>query len=209
MAGLPGANDRYDIDRSRRALYDGMEREEIRLNYKRFLEEVIPASERLGLQLAVHAASPPHDIPGLPRAVSTAEDAAGARRAVESPANGLTPGSGSFGAPPDNDLPAMARRFGPKIHFAHLRNVRNEPDGSVEAAGRLDGDMVDLARALLGEEARRRAEGRADAAIPFRSDHGHDIGSDKGRRPFPGHPLIGRLQRLAEMRGVIRALTHG
>ena len=212
MAGLPGAFDRYDIDglRGQLALYDGIGRTEIRSNFKRFLDEVVPAAEDLGIRLAVHADDPPRDILGLPRVVSSADDAAWVLAAHDSPANGLTLCAGSFGAHPTNDLPAMARRFGPRIHFAHLRNVAKDPDGSFEEAAHLDGDtdMVDLARALLEEEARRRAEGRADAVIPFRPDHGHEIAFDQAHAHVPGYPLIGRLRGLAELRGVLRALEQ-
>ena len=43
--------------------------------------------------------------------------------------------------------------------------------------------MIALVRALLEEEARRRGEGRADAEIPMRPDHGHLLADDldKGR----------------------------
>ena len=212
MAGLPGAFDRYDIDglRGQLALYDGIGRTEIRSNFKRFLDEVVPAAEDLGIRLAVHADDPPRDILGLPRVVSSADDAAWVLAAHDSPANGLTLCAGRFGAHPTNDLPAIARRFGPRIHFAHLRNVAKDPDGSFEEAAHLDGDtdMVDLARALLEEEARRRAEGRADAVIPFRPDHGHEIAFDQAHDHVPGYPLIGRLRGLAELRGVLRALEQ-
>ena len=212
MSGLPGAFDRYDIDglKSQLALYDGIGHDEIRANFKRFLDAVVPTAEELGVKLAVHADDPPRDILGLPRVVSSAQDAAWVLGAHDSIANGLTLCSGSFGAHPTNDLPAMARRFGPRIHFAHLRNVAKDPDGSFEEAAHLDGDtdMVALAKALLEEEARRRAEGRPDSQIPFRPDHGHEIAFDHDRDNVPGYPLIGRLRGLAEVRGVIRALEH-
>ncbi len=212
MSGLPGAFDRYDIDglRAALALYDGIGRDEIRSNYKRFLEEVIPTAEELGIRMAVHADDPPRDILGLPRVVSTAEDVDWVFGAVDSIANGLTLCSGSFGAHPTNDLPAMARRFGPRVHFAHLRNVHKDADGSFEEAAHLEGDtdMVALIKALLDEEARRRADGRADHAIPFRPDHGQEMLGDAARGAVVGYPLIGRLRGLAELRGVIRALEH-
>ncbi|MEJ1998657.1 MAG: mannonate dehydratase [Maritimibacter sp.] len=212
MSGLPGAFDRYDIDglKSALALYDGIGRDEIRCNYKRFLEEVIPTAEELGIRMAVHADDPPRDILGLPRVVSTAEDVDWVFAAVDSIANGLTLCSGSFGAHPSNDLPAMARRFGPRVHFAHLRNVRKDADGSFEEAAHLDGDtdMIALAQALLDEEARRRAEGRTDHAIPMRPDHGQEMLGDAARGTVVGYPLIGRMRGLAELRGVIRALEH-
>ncbi|MDV7272163.1 mannonate dehydratase [Thioclava sp. A2] len=211
MAGLPGAFDRYDINglRTQLALYDGIGREGIRANYRRFLEEVIPTAEEVGLRLCVHPDDPPRDILGLPRVVSTAEDIDWILNAVDSPANGLTLCTGSLGANPANDLPAIAARFAERIHFAHLRNVRKDADGSFEEAAHLDGDtdMVAVLRVLLAEETRRKAQGRSDWSIPFRPDHGHELGPDIGRGAFPGYPLVGRLRGLAELRGVIRALS--
>lgn len=213
MSGLPGAFDRYDIAglRHQLALYDGIGRDGIRANYRRFLDEVIPAAEDLGLRFCVHPDDPPRDILGLPRVVSDAGDIGWILGAVDSPANGLTLCTGSLGANPANDLPAIARRFAPRIHFAHLRNVRKDADGSFEEAAHLDGDtdMVVVIKALMAEEARRAAEGRADAQIPMRPDHGHELLSDIGRGAFPGYPLIGRLRGLAELRGVMRAVAHG
>ena len=116
-----------------------------------------------------------------------------------------------MGARPDNDLPGMAERLGPRIHFVHLRNVRKEaaetPCSFYEdehLAG--DTDMVATVAALLREEARRKAESRVDAAIPMRPDHGQDILDDLRRKAQPGYPAIGRLKGLAELRGVERAL---
>ena len=74
----------------------------------------------------------------------------------------------------------------------------------------LDGqaDMVAVIAALLAEEKRRRAEGRADAEIPMRPDHGQEILDDLKRGAQPGYPAIGRLKGLAELRGVMTALSH-
>lgn len=213
MSGLPGAFDRYDVSglRAQLALYEGVGREEIRSHYKRFLDEVVPAAEELGMRLCVHPDDPPRDILGLPRVVSNAEDISWILHAHPSLANGLTLCTGSLGANPANDLPAIAARFAPRIHFAHLRNVRKEVDGSFEEAEHLRGDtdMVAVVKVLLTEEARRRAEGRADATIPMRPDHGQELLADVGRGTFPGYPLIGRMRGLAELRGVMAALAHG
>ncbi|WP_400082181.1 mannonate dehydratase [Yoonia sp. R78084] len=212
MAGLPGAFDRYDIAGLRVALaaYDGIDRAALRANYKRFLVEVVPAAEDLGIRLCVHPDDPPRDILGLPRIVSDADDLDWVLEAYDSPANGITLCSGSLGANPKNDVPAIAAKVADRIHFAHLRNVRKDADGSFEEAAHLDGDtdMVALIRVLLDEETRRRDAGRADHAIPFRPDHGHHMLSDLTRDMIPGYPLIGRLRGLAELRGVIRALNH-
>lgn len=213
MSGLPGAYDRYDVDGLKRALtlYDGLDRAGLRANYKRFLQEVIPTAEDLGMRLCVHPDDPPRDILGLPRIVSNATDIQWIMDAVDSPANGLTLCSGSLGANPANDVPAIAAANAARIHFAHLRNVRKDPDSAFEEAAHLEGDtdMVALIKVLLDEEQRRRAAGRADASIPFRPDHGHELLSDAARATHPGYPLIGRLRGLAELRGVIAGLSYG
>jgi mannonate dehydratase len=212
MAGLPGAYDRYDAEglKTQLKLYEGIDRAELRGNYRRFLEEIIPAAEDLGMRFCVHPDDPPRDILGLPRIVSDADDISWILDAFDSPANGLTLCSGSLGANPKNDVPAIARRFGDRIHFAHLRNVRKEPDGSFEEAAHLEGDtdMVDLVSALLGEERRRQDAGQGDCEIPFRPDHGHELLDDAGRNTHPGYPLVGRLRGLAELRGVVAGLSR-
>lgn len=210
MSGLPGAYDRFDIAGLRGALrgYDGIGRDELRQNFARFLREVVPAAEELGINLCVHPDDPPRDILGLPRIVSDADDIAWLFGAVDSPANGLTLCSGSLGANPANDVPAIARRFADRIHFAHLRNVRKEADGSFEETAHLEGDtdMVALIDALLAADQSREMRGLPP--IPFRPDHGHELLSDAGRGTHPGYPLIGRLRGLAELRGVIAGRSH-
>jgi len=108
-------------------------------------------------------------------------------------------------------LPAMVREFAPSIHFAHLRNVTLEPDGSFHEADHLDGsaDMVAVVIALMEEQKRRREAGRADWQIPMRPDHGHLLADDIGKaRINPGYSLIGRLKGLAELRGVMRGVDR-
>ena len=82
--------------------------------------------------------------------------------AVDVPANGVTFCTGSFGARPDNDLPAMVEALGPRIHFVHLRNVRRDSEEvpcSFFEDEHLNGqaDMVAVIAALLAEEKRRRS----------------------------------------------------
>ncbi|HJL57425.1 MAG TPA: mannonate dehydratase [Arenicellales bacterium] len=213
MSGMPGAFDRFDIKGLRRALetYRGMGASDIRTNFQRFLNEVVPAAEELSMRLCVHPDDPPRDILGLPRIVSDAEDVDWIMSAYDSPSNGLTLCCGSLGAHPENDIPQIARKHAGRIHFAHLRNVRKDPDGSFEEAAHLDGDtdMVAVCQILLNEEKSRCNEGRPDAQIPFRPDHGHELLSDPDKKTFPGYPLFGRLRGLAEIRGVIHALEHG
>jgi len=68
--------------------------------------------------------------------------------------------------------------------------------------------MVALIAAIVREENRRKAAGRADHTIPMRPDHGQDILDDLNRRSQPGYPTIGRMKGLAELRGVMAAFEH-
>jgi mannonate dehydratase len=190
--------------------YSRINLEGLRQNLFEFVREITPAAEESRVQLAIHPDDPPFPLFGLPRVNSTAEDTRKLLKAVDTPANGMTLCTGSYGANPDNDLVAMAKEFAPCIHFAHLRNTTHEPDGSFYEAEHLDGDtdMVSVVAALLTEETRRKNDGRADAEIPMRPDHGHLIVDDIGKKVNPGYSCIGRLKGLAELRGVMRTVAQ-
>jgi mannonate dehydratase len=214
-AGLPGAAETFTLDDVRRHLaeYAGLSSDRLRAHLIDFLTEVVPTAERLGLRLCCHPDDPPWALLGLPRVMSTEADYTSVLEAVDSPANGVTFCTGSLGARPETDLAAMLARLGPRVHFLHLRNVTCE--GSTAPCSffedrHLEGgtDMVAVIAAVLREEGRRRAAGRADADIPMRPDHGQDILDDLARSGQPGYPRIGRLKGLAELRGVMTALKH-
>lgn len=212
IAGLPGGEDSYDREgiRQRIAQFDGVSAEDMRANLVEFLREVVPVAEEVGVRLGIHPDDPPFSLFGLPRVVSTAQDMRTVLGAVDRPANGLSFCAGSLGSRRDNDVVGMAREFASRINFVHLRNVSVEPDRSFNEAEHLGGDvnMVDMIDVLRTEERRRVAEGRADAVIPMRPDHGHLLGDDITKKVNPGYSLIGRLKGLAELRGIITALDQ-
>ena len=215
ICGLPGAEEGYSVEdlQGHLQLYKDIDAERLRQHQIDFLKEVVPVAEDVGARLCCHPDDPPFALLGLPRIMSTEEDYTRLMAAVDSPANGITLCSGSLGVRSDNDLPGMMRRLGSRVHFIHLRNVHREsgilPNSFYEAA-HLEGgtDMVELIAAILEEEKRRIAEGREDFNIPFRPDHGQDILSDLKNRSQPGYPAVGRLKGLAELRGIIKALSH-
>mgnify|MGYP000156222839 CR=1 FL=1 len=68
-------------------------------------------------------------------------------------------------------------------------------------------DMVALTVLLMDEEDRRSRQGRSDAEIPMRPDHGHLLLDDINKTTNPGYSAIGRLKGLGELRGVARAVA--
>lgn len=215
IAGLPGRmTDSYSIEDFREALaqYNSIGAEDLRRNLIAFLDEVIPVAERLSVKLAIHPDDPPRDMFGLPRIICTADDVDRLFELQPSQSNGITLCVGTYGSRPDNDLPAMANRFAERIHFAHLRGVLRDPEEqrSFIEADHLDSDidMVSVIKALLEEEQQRITRGDVDNPIYIRPDHGHQMLDDIGKTVNPGYSSIGRLKGLAEIRGVIRALSH-
>jgi mannonate dehydratase len=213
IAGLPGAEESYTVEMLREALgkYRGVSRDEFRGRLGEFLDAVTPVAEEAGVRLAIHPDDPPRSLLGLPRIVSTAEDARWILNRVDSPNNGLTFCTGCYGVRPDNDLVAMAREFAARIHFLHLRSTRREADSeSFYEADHLGGDvdMVGVITEVLREEQKRAATERPDSVIPMRPDHGHQMLDDVGKTVSPGYSAIGRLKGLAELRGVATAVKR-
>ena len=212
IAGLPGAEASHD----RRGIagliagYRDTGAEALRANLTAFHKAAIPEARALGIRLSLHPDDPPFPLFGLPRVVSTADDLAALFAAVPELENGLTFCTGSLGARRKADLPGIFSAHAERVHFLHLRNVTVEEDGSFVEDDHLGGDvdMVKMVRLILGEEARRRAEGRPDHDIPFRPDHGHRLLDEITRDTLPGYSAIGRLKGLAELRGVIKALSE-
>jgi mannonate dehydratase len=212
IAGLPGAEAIHDHEGMLKLLveYSDLSADDLRNNLIEFLREVVPVAEEKGVRLAIHPDDPPFSLFGLPRVVSTADDARTILAGCDSQANGLTFCVGSYGVRADNDLLAMVEEFAARIHFVHLRQVQREGDGSFHEAEHLDGssDMTGIIHRFLLEEKRRRSEGRLDHEIPMRPDHGHLLADDVRKNAYPGYSLVGRLKGLAELRGVIAGLKY-
>lgn len=212
IAGLPGGalvQTRQSINTLLES-FSGIDAATMQGNLLAFLKDVVPVAEEHGVYLGIHPDDPPFSLFGLPRVVSTPQDVRSILSAVDSPYNGITLCTGSYGSRPDNDLVAMAKEFASRINFAHLRNVTVEADGSFFEDDHLDGgaDMVGVVEALLREERRRAAAGDTRRAIPLRPDHGHLLGDDIDKKTNPGYSYIGRVKGLGELRGAMRAIER-
>ncbi|PYP39755.1 MAG: mannonate dehydratase [Gemmatimonadetes bacterium] len=155
------------------AAYRGVDSERLWENLGWFLERVAPAAEAAGVRLALHPDDPPWGIFGLPRIV--------------------------IGALAANDLPAMVRRVGKRIYFAHCRNVRITGERKFEETphpSRFGGvNLLEVLRALY--------EVGFDG--PMRPDHGRMIWGETGR---PGYGLHDRALGAMYLQGLWEALTE-
>jgi mannonate dehydratase len=211
LLGLPGSGEAFTFDSFQARLdeYKAIGDGELRENLYYFIRAVAPLAEELGIGLCIHPDDPPMPLLGLPRVVSTEGDIAQLFAACDLSANGLTFCTGSLGVRSDNDLSGMVARFGPRIHFIHLRSTKRE---LVDLPGALtfheadhltgDVDMYAVVRALVQEEQRREKAGNGVTAIPMRPDHGHQMVDDLTKTTYPGYSAIGRLRGLAELRGL-------
>ena len=175
------------------AAFRAMKEEQLWENLGYFLEAVVPVAEESGVLMAMHPDDPPWSVFGLPRVVTDGPALERLLGLVDRPANGITFCTGSLGARPDNDLPAIIRRLGSRIHFAHCRNVRVTGDRRFHESAhpsRLgDVDLLEVLRALR----------EVGFAGPMRPDHGRMIWGETGQ---PGYGLYDRALGAMYLQGL-------
>ena len=168
-------------------------------NLDYFLAGVCDAAEAAGIKMALHPDDPPWSIFGLPRIIT---DEAALDRVLQinrSPANGLTFCTGSLGANPTNDLPAMVRKFADRIYFAHCRNIRHTGDKVFhEVAHPPEYGDVDMVAVL-------KAYADINFVGPMRPDHGRMIWGETG---IPGYGLYDRALGASYLLGLWQGVTR-
>ncbi|NDW11743.1 mannonate dehydratase [Bacteroides sp. 214] len=177
------------------ALYDGIDRDQLRANMKYFLERIMPVCEQYNIGMCVHPDDPPCQLLGLPRIVTNEEDIEWFLNAVNHPCNGLTFCAGSLSAGIHNDVPALAKKFASRTKFVHLRSTNVFPDGNFIEALHLGGraNLIEVIRIFEKE----------NPALPMRVDHGRTILGDEDKGYNAGYSFHGRMLALGQVEGVI------
>ncbi|MCC5909512.1 MAG: mannonate dehydratase [Clostridiaceae bacterium] len=148
------------------------------LNLEYFLKEIIPVAAEEDVKMAIHPDDPPWPIFGLSRIITNEDNLERLLKLVDNSYNGLTLCSGSLGVSKDSDMARLARRFGKRIHFSHMRNVKITGAKSFEEAahpsqhGSLD--MVEILKAYY--------EVGFDG--PMRPDHRRMIWGETGKAGY-------------------------
>ena len=199
---LPGWDASYKPEELKNLLneYKSVSEEAMWKNLEFFLKAIIPVAAEAGIKMAMHPDDPPRPIFGLPRIVKDRDDLARLLKIVDAPANGLTLCSGSLGADLGNNIEALVREFGGqgRIHFAHLRNVKTEADGSFCETGHRSSDgSLDMAAIV-----------KAYHDVGFegyvRPDHGRMIWGETGK---PGYGLYDRALGAVYLNGLWEAVS--
>ncbi len=181
------------------AAYRDVDAERLWEHLAYFLERVVPVAEASGVRMAIHPDDPPWPIFGLPRIICRVQDLERLVALVDRPANGVTFCTGSLGALPENDLPAMARQLSARIHFAHCRNVRVTGERQFHETPHLSAcGGVDLGEVL-------RALRDTGFTGPMRPDHGRMIWGERGR---PGYGLYDRALGAMYLQGLWEGLSN-
>ena len=181
--------------------YSGVSPDDLRANWKYFLDAIIPICEKTGVKMACHPDDPAWDLFGLPRIAHSLSDYDKMVKLHDSPSNTICLCTGSLGSNPDNDIPAIIRHFGEmgRISCAHVRNVKHLGQRCFRESSHLsadgDLDMYGIMKAIHD----------TCPDIYIRPDHGRMIWDEKAR---PGYGLYDRALGAMYINGLWDAICR-
>jgi mannonate dehydratase len=207
LAGLPGSEESYSLTDFQTVLdsYAHIDRDKLQEHLFYFIKEVIPVAEECGMLMGIHPDDPSWNLLGLPRVMSSVEDAKALIEYFDSPSNGVTLCTGSWGTNYQNDLVEMTKTLASRINFVHLRNVQRDEDFNFMEHYLFQGDIdiFGVMKALVDSEDERDFQNKYNGhKLPLRPDHGNQMLDDIGRDYFPGYSLYGRMKALDKIKGL-------
>lgn len=199
---LPGWDSSYKKEDLRKLFdeYKKVDEEVLWANLKYFLEKIIPVASEYGVNMAIHPDDPPYPIFGLPRIITNEKNLDRFLKLVDDSHNGLTLCTGSLGCACTNDMVKLTEKYVKmgRIHFMHIRNVKNFPDGSFEESAHLtSAGSLDI-RGIVKVLAENNFTGY------IRPDHGRMIWGETGR---PGYGLYDRALGASYITGLWDAFS--
>ena len=182
------------------AVYDNIDKNELRENLRYFLNRIMPVCEQYDINMCIHPDDPPFQMLGLPRIVTNEEDIQWILNAVDNLHNGLTFCAGSLSTGIKNNVPELARKFASRTHFVHLRSTETLEGGNFIEASHLEGrgHLIELVKIFEAENTK----------LPMRVDHGRMMLGDEDKGYNPGYSFHGRMFALAQIDGVMATFQH-
>lgn len=180
--------------------YKSITADDLRKNYKYFLEKVIPICETLGVTMACHPDDPAWPIFGLPRIAYSQEGFDKILDLYDSKSHSICLCTGSLGSNPQNDVVEMIRYFGKKnrIGAMHVRNVKHLGYRKFREAPHLsetgDIDMYQVMKAIY----------ETCPEVHIRPDHGRMIWDEVG---CPGYGLFDRALGATYLNGLWESIV--
>ncbi|MCO6024939.1 mannonate dehydratase [Prevotella cerevisiae] len=195
-----GDKDPVQLFRNLLSLYEGVDKEKLRMNLKYFLNAIMPTCNQYDMFMCVHPDDPPFQILGLPRIVTCDEDINWFLHAVDDPHNGLTFCAGSLSAGAQNNVVELAKKYADRTRFVHLRSCHVYPNGDFTEASHLGGraDVIELARIFE----------KTNPKLPMRVDHGMTMLGDEDRGYNPGYSFLGRMFALGQVQGILATVDR-
>jgi mannonate dehydratase len=164
-------------------------------NLEYFLRRIVPAAEAAEVKLAMHPDDPPlSPLWQLSRIMRSVENFERLISLSPSPVNGLTFCQGCF-AEMGVDLVATIRRFGPRIHFVHCRDVAGTPLDFRETFP--DNGPTDMAAVF-------RAYREVGFRGLIRSDHVPQLATEAGEND--GYGLQGNIFAIGYIKGLMEPI---
>jgi mannonate dehydratase len=180
---LAEASDRSELNKTERLV---VSHEQVWENYEYFIKAVMPTAEKCGVRMALHPDDPClTSLGGYARIFGSVEAYDRAYALYPSPSNAITFCQANFKLM-GVDIEDVARHFGKRIAFIHIRDV----EGTKEDFTELFHDQGDTDQFALMQVYRELG-----LDVPVRGDHVPEMAYDRELTPegTPGYFTLGRL----------------